>query len=362
MSPAWIRPRTVQVSDRNPRGRTFQVLYRTGGREATPQSAGTFKTEKEAKLRRDLVAGWLARGLDPRTQLAAAATTTPARTYRQWAAAYQASRLDQADDTTKNLHTHLNKLNKLFGDRDPHTLTVPDQIEAVAELARTLAPSSLTRYWATHRLVLDFAGVEPNPARHRTVKLPAVRRVEPQPPTARQLLALLDKMTVRWRLPLIVAEQTAMTVGELTLLEWGDVDTVESRFRLRRATVKAGLSSRARWVQVPDWLMGFVAATCPLEDRAAGRRVFPGFTRDGARDAMRRACATAGVPLFSPHDLRHRRLSLWHGQGVPVRELTARAGHTKASMTLDVYSHVLLDPAEASQRALERLLVRRETE
>jgi NAD(P)-dependent dehydrogenase (short-subunit alcohol dehydrogenase family) len=46
---------------------------------------------------------------------------------------------------------------------------------------------------------------------------------------------------------------------------------------------------------------------------------------------------------YHPHDLRHRRLSLWHAQAVTARELAARAGHSRASMSLDVYSHVLID-------------------
>jgi integrase len=70
------------------------------------------------------------------------------------------------------------------------------------------------------------------------------------------------------------------------------------------------------------------------------------ITGDGAKNAIARACRTAGVPHFHPHDLRHRRLSLWRGQGVPARELAERAGHARASMSLDVYSHVLLDKTE----------------
>jgi DNA-binding NarL/FixJ family response regulator len=99
-----------------------------------------------------------------------------------------------------------------------------------------------------------------------------------------------------------------------------------------------------------------IAATCPLEDRTAELQVFPRFTVDGAEKAMRAACKLAEIPRFSPHDLRHRRLSLWHGQGVPAKELAERAGHARASMSLDVYSHVMpLD--ELPQESLEALLV-----
>lgn len=358
MSPAWLRTRKHPPSKRHPKGSTvFQVLYRRGGRGYRIETAGTFGTQKEAKQRRDLVGGWLAQGLDPKAELARL-TVQPARArvYKEWAVAYRASRIDIDTETRKNMVSHLLRLNDIFGERDPLTLTVADQIAAVARLAADLAPSSVSRYWATHRLILDFVGVDPNPARDQAVKLPAVREVEPVPPTSAHVLAMLDRTPRRWRLPIVTIEQTAMAVGETHALEWGDVDVPSLQFRLRRATVKARLRSRARWVQVPEWLMELIEETCPPEDRTAGRRVFPGFTPDVAKNVMARACVAAKIPHYHPHDLRHRRLSLWHGQGVPAKELAARAGHSRASMTLDTYSHVMpLD--EASRDELAALLV-----
>lgn len=358
MSGVWIRRRSWPASTRHPKGsRTYQVLYRRGGRGYRIETAGTFRTEKEARARRDLVAGWIAAGHDPRTELAnLAAAPASVRTYRQWADAYRESRVDIGAHTRKNLHSHLERLLPIFGERDPRTLTVAEQIEAVAKLAAHLSPASVKRYWATHRQILDFAGTDPNPARDKSVRLPAITPEEIAPPTAQQFLAMLDKIPARWRLPLITIEQTAMTVGEIATLTWGDVDTHGGRFRLRRRNVKAGLRDRARWVQLPGWLLDLITDTCPLEDRTADRRVFLGFTADVAKNAMARACIAAGVPHQHPHDLRHRRLSLWHGQGVPAKELAARAGHTRASMTLDVYSHVMpLD--EATPEQISALLV-----
>jgi len=56
---------------------------------------------------------------------------------------------------------------------------------------------------------------------------------------------------------------------------------------------------------------------------------------------METACRTAGIPPFSPHDLRRRRISLWHGQGVPAREIGDRVGQRQVAVTLDVYAHVM---------------------
>ena len=194
--------------------------------------------------------------------------------------------------------------------------------------------------------MLDFAEVDPNPARDKRVKLPELELEEINPPTSKQVLVVLERVSNRWVLPLVVLEQTGCRSSELATLSWGDVDVAESRFRLQAARTK---TRRARWVQVPDWLMDEVAATCPLEDRTAERKVFIGYTRGAARNAVARACLAAGIPHFHPHDLRHRRISLWHQQGIPVKALSERVGHARASMTLDVYAHVMpLDevPAE----------------
>jgi hypothetical protein len=37
---------------------------------------------------------------------------------------------------------------------------------------------------------------------------------------------------------------------------------------------------------------------------------------------------------------------------VPVREIAERAGHSRASMTLDVYTHVLVDDREVDRAAI----------
>ena len=76
------------------------------------------------------------------------------------------------------------------------------------------------------------------------------------------------------------------------------------------------------------------------------------------RDAIGRASRAAGLPLYSPHDLRHRRGSLWHASGMPARELAERLGHSKPSMSLDVYTHVM-PPDEANTDVLAALVTTR---
>jgi integrase len=331
----------------------YVVRYRLGGRDYPVLHGGSFKTLKEARIRRDLIGGELVAGRNPALLLEQLGKP-PARveTLEQLAPRYEASRIDYAEETAKNLKSHLKRILERFGDREPASITWTECQELAAAWSETLKPASVSRYFRTLRLLLDFASVEPNPARDKRVKLPSIVEEEPNPPTAKQFLAILDETPARWPLPLVTIEQTAMTVGETASLVWGDVDVAESRFRLKRRNVKGNRSARARWVQVPRWLMDVIESTCPFEDRTAVRVVFPGFTADAAKNVMARACKAAGIPHFHPHDLRHRRISLWHDQGIPARQLAERAGHSRPSMSLDVYSHVLIDEAEATPAEL----------
>ena len=69
--------------------------------------------------------------------------------------------------------------------------------------------------------------------------------------------------------------------------------------------------------------------------------MFQGITEASFYQAMLRACQNAKVTHYHPHDLRHRRITIWHQSGVPARELAERAGHARRSMSLDGYSHVM---------------------
>jgi Phage integrase family len=87
------------------------------------------------------------------------------------------------------------------------------------------------------------------------------------------------------------------------------------------------------------------------EDRIPGELVMPTFRVSTFRQALERACKSAGTLHYHPHDLRHRFISLLVLAGVPMPLVREIAGHKKGSITQDTYSHVLLD--EPQQRLEE---------
>jgi integrase len=95
-----------------------------------------------------------------------------------------------------------------------------------------------------------------------------------------------------------------------------------------------------------------VSALVPRDDRVPERPVFGGFGADRFRTALARACTGAGVPSFSPHDLRHRRVSLLHAQGLSWARIGEFVGHGDLVTTARTYTHVLSDEQELDYEAL----------
>jgi integrase len=194
-------------------------------------------------------------------------------------------------------------------------------------------------------MTLDHAGRHlDNPARDkRFVKLPHEDPQEINPPLAEHVLAAFKLLPSRYRLPLLTLDDTGMRISELETLEWRDIDEPRGRWRIRKSVSK---TSRARWVTPSPAILDAIVALCPREDRNLSSRVFPGFSGDAFRTQLGRVCTAAAIPLFSPHDLRHRRISLMHLRGIPWARIGEHVGQRSIAVTANTYTHVLLDETE----------------
>src|SRR5262249_12441884 len=211
--------------------------------------------------------------------------------------------MDNRDGTARRLLT-VAEVNQI----DAQTVA-----ELVGELhAAGLKKQTIRKTVSVGAMVFDHARIEPNPWRDKlTVKLPREEKPELQPPTAEHVEAVVRLLPSRYRLPALVLDATGMRIGEAEGLTWGDVDEPRQRWRV------TGKGRKVRWVPVPDLLFEAVTRLVARDDRLPERPVFQGFTGDRFRTALARACTAAGVPAFSPHDLRHRRVSLLHLGGMP---------------------------------------------
>jgi integrase len=198
-----------------------------------------------------------------------------------------------------------------------------------------------------------------NPARSPRLKLPHAPKTEVDPPTSIHVEALLEAISPIYRLPLRILDGTGLRVGELQALTWGDIDFRASRLRVARGRTK-GRTAGGRWIPLSATLRDAIAALVPPEDRDLASFLLPGFSDQGLRLAMTRACKHAGIPAYTPHDLRHRYITLLVMAEVPLPIVRQIVGHSRASITLDIYSHVLLDEppellAERRRLVMERI-------
>lgn len=157
--------------------------------------------------------------------------------------------------------------------------------------------------------------------------------------------------------------------GEALGLRWNDIDWQKGTVRIERQIVQVG---KAFIEQTPKTKAGIRVITLPSfglealklqKAKASSVRIFTTTTgttpgKDNVRRSLHAICKGLGVPAIRVHALRHLHLSLLAMNGVPLKVAQARAGHSTAAVTLNIYQHVLGDADRLAADALERAVSR----
>jgi integrase len=338
MASVWITTRTTAAG-----GKRYRVEYRLGGRESRIRYGGSFTTLRLAKIRKAYLVGELAALRVP--ELEALAEQPSAPTFAEAAKRWQASRVDVADATAVQHRTALNRALPLLGARRVTEITSQDVAGLVAALhAAGKARGSIRKTRTVVAMVLDHERIVSNPARDASVKLPREEPEEVQPPSAADVETVFRRLPTIHRLPLLFLDWSGARVAAIDLTKVGDYDESRRRVRLRAATTK---TRRALWVELHPVLADALEATLPHRRfRDPDARLFADSGADALRTAIAKACKAEGIPLFSPHDLRHRRISLLHLRGMPWARIGELVGQRNLAVTANTYSHVLIDETE----------------
>lgn len=306
----YLRSRTLPSGERR-----FDVKYRRGGRYTPLEHGGTFATKREANIRRDLIGDMLAAGLNPKLELRR--RLSPEDPLRLAAAGWVEARR-AVKPRTREAHREREKIIlERFGDRSAAEIEVPDVIEWIGELEKSYSPGSIRNLVGSLRLMLDHVD-GPNPVRDRRVQLPRYDRPQVTPPSAERVLEMLHELPERYLGTAATMELLGSRVSETIALEPRDL--FDGAIRFRSETTKR---AKSRIVPAPEFLVDALHERLPLPQN-----------RQATANVMR----SVGGP--NPHSLRHRRATLWYQQGVGLVELAQRLGHSRASMSLDVYAHV----------------------
>ena len=343
---SWIERRSSADGVR------YRVRFRVGGRESRRQYGGSFATIREARSRRAWIEGELAAMRFP--DLSALVEPEPAPLLRDVAKRWQASRVDVRETTLVQHRVALGRVLPVLGDRRLDVLTWADVQDLVSRFdSAGKARESIRKSRTALAMVLDFAGISPNVARDPRIKLPREEPEAMEPPLADHVEAVAHLLTVPYMVALLILDAAGPRVSELEKATIGDLDETRKAWLVRAEFSK---TRQPRWVTLDDDMFEVIVDRLPpREDRDLSAPLFAGVTGDRLRTAVGRACRDAGVPHFAPHALRHRRISLWHLQGVPWAVVGERVGQRNLAVTANTYTHALIDPRQVDRG---KLLVR----
>ncbi|GHF32404.1 site-specific integrase [Deinococcus metalli] len=176
----------------------------------------------------------------------------------------------------------------------------------------------------------------------------------------------------RFALPLAFLALTGLRIGEGLGLTWDDVqqdqtgapfvEISKTRSEFEGKYYEGGPKTAAgvRRVYLSGEAVEIIEdmrRRVQLEARAQGYRgkgvqpdapLFPSvdgrpMRQDVLRAVMRRTCAGAGVPLLSPHALRHSTGTYLISRGEDPVSVSKMLGHKQVSTTLNIYAHALPD-------------------
>jgi integrase len=337
------------------------VWFHLGGAGARNRYLGSFKRRSEANERATWARHELAAMRIPDYKKLREAEA-PRSSLREAAERWRTSRVDVAEDTLIFHRTALNRAVDVLGTREAASITTDDIVQLVTTLAASgKKRGTIAKTLQTLAMVLDDVGLNPNPARDRVkVRLPREDAREHEPPAADQIEAVYRLLPSWHRVPLLFLDWSGARVAAIDKTLVGDYDERNGRVRLSKAVTK---QRRGVWVDLRFDLGDGVTASAidaairaslpPRDDRDLGAKLFGEANSAALRRAIARSCKAAGVPLFSPHDFRHRRISLLHDvYGWSWPRVAEWVGQKDLAVTANTYSHVMVDPAELDYEAL----------
>ena len=143
-----------------------------------------------------------------------------------------------------------------------------------------------------------------------------------------------------------------LRVGELQELRWGDVDLVAGTIAISRTATRNRDGRDATDPTKTDGETRAIQISGPLAERLRRYRggrtddghVFPAangrrITRGMVAAMLAASCRSAGVPVLTPHQLRHSGGSVAHAAGADYKRTSERLGHADIATTMRTYIH-----------------------
>lgn len=227
----------------------------------------------------------------------------------------------------------------------------------VATLTQQMEPATVRKTFRVLSLVLAYAVKSERLARNPAagVELPAIPDPDPVFLTHEQVHQLAAACGP-YRLLVLFLAYTGLRWGEMAALRVGRLDLMRRRVYVKESVTLVNgkqvwgspKTHEDRQVPIPRFLVDQLATH--VAGKAQDDLVFSGGRKGGAlrslvvrRAALDNAAAELGLTGFHPHAFRHTAASLAIAAGADIKVVQQMLGHKSATMTLDLYGHLLPD-------------------
>jgi integrase len=182
-----------------------------------------------------------------------------------------------------------------------------------------------------------------------------------------ELHKLLDSIKNSWLYtPVLLASVLGLRRGEVLGLRWSDVDFKNKIITISKSMaficgelvlsdVKTAKSHRSLLISdnFADYLLKLrMISDCEYICSRYGSAISPNVFDKHFKHIVR----SLDIPDICFHDLRHTNATLLLKKGIPAKIVSERLGHSSISVTLDTYSHVLIDMQKDSSVAFDDLI------
>ena len=158
--------------------------------------------------------------------------------------------------------------------------------------------------------------------------------------------------------PIVIGLTTGLRPGEILSLRWEDLDLESESPTLFVRESKTPAGRRTVWLS--DYAVDVLHSQRALNIRTAREsesmwsddgHVFPTIVGtkwdlSNFRTAFQKACESAGIGHWTPHEMRHSAATWLFSQNLHIKAIADQLGHAHISTTADVYGHLIRQPKE----------------
>lgn len=187
----------------------------------------------------------------------------------------------------------------------------------------------------------------------KNLKIEAKQKQERHVYTAEQAKAAEQYAMQHERYDIVLLMHTGLRRSELLGLQWADLDFEKKLIHVQRAVTqtKGGIlidkpktATSVRYIPISDFLVSMLrkmkhSGLYVISGKSPNEPMKPHTYADHFSDFMKRMQKETGLPILTPHELRHTFGTLLRENDVDIYTIQKVLGHSDITVTSSIYVH-----------------------